>query len=121
MGSEERIRRRPKDTKEHPKERTKERRSFVAAFSFVSFVSFVSFLSAQDAWPQFRGSPRLTGAPGESPAARALKWTSEAGETTESSAAIADGVVYVGAGDGNLLGIGLASGKLRGEDASGKL
>src|ERR1051325_7708580 len=109
MESERRIRRRAKDTKE----RTRERSCFVAAFSFVSFVFFVSFLSAQCAWHQFRGSPRLTGIAGEVPAAPALKWTYEAGETIESSAAIADGVVYVGAGDGNLLAIDLVSGKLR--------
>ena len=66
---------------------------------FVLFVFFVAFVaepwavqSTDPGWPQFRGSPRLTGAAGEVPAAPALKWTYEAGETIESSAAIADGV-----------------------------
>ena len=40
-------------------------------------------------------------------------WTYEAGEAIESSAAIADGVVYVGAQPGELHAVGLADGKVR--------
>src|SRR4026209_2111657 len=72
--------------------------------------------STPGAGPQFRGSALLTGAASEVPAAPSLKETYEAGATIESSAAIADGVVYVGAGDGNLLAIDLASGKPRLEE-----
>src|SRR5436309_1158765 len=65
-------------------------------------------------WPQFRGNPRLTGiASADVPATLSLKWTYQAGETIESSASIVDGAVYVGAGNGDLLSIDLASGKLR--------
>src|SRR5678815_948833 len=97
---------------------------------FVAFVVLVALVPERDpramqstpgAWPQFRGSALLTGAASEVPAAPSLKWTYEAGETIESSAAIADGVVYVGAGDGNLLAIDLASGKLRWKYATGNL
>ena len=60
-------------------------------------------------WAQFRGDARLSGATAaDLPATLSLKWTYEAGETIESSAAIADGVVYAGAGNGDLLAIDLA-------------
>src|SRR6478752_1356541 len=78
---------------------------------FVIFVLFATFSfspQAQQAtsWPQFRGNPALTGvASSEVPQALSLKWTYEAGETVESSAAIAEGAVFVGAGNGNLLAI----------------
>ena len=47
---------------------------------------------AQD-WPQFRGNPRLTGiaaSPAPKPPLKVL-WTWEAGDSIESSAAVADG------------------------------
>src|SRR5439155_15947500 len=48
-------------------------------------------------WPQFRGNARLTGvAPTAPPDTLKLKWTYEAGESIESSPAVADGTVYVG-------------------------
>ena len=50
-----------------------------------------------DAWPQFRGNPSLTGVITSSvPDDPALLWTFDTGDTVDSSAAIADGVVYVG-------------------------
>ena len=53
--------------------------------------------AAADAWPQFRGNPQLTGvAPSALPATLKVLWTYEAGDSIESSAAIADGAVYVG-------------------------
>src|SRR5829696_1241512 len=70
--------------------------------------------SAPPAWPQFRGDVRLSGtATSDLPATLSLKWTYEAGETIESSAAVADGVVYAAAGNGDLLAIDLGTGKLR--------
>jgi hypothetical protein len=45
-------------------------------------------------WAQFRGNLRLSGlAPVAPPDTLALKWTYEAGESIESSAAIVDGAV----------------------------
>ena len=50
------------------------------------------------AWPQFRDTPALTGVASTTlPANLKVLWTYEAGDTVESSAAIVDGVVYVGA------------------------
>src|SRR5512145_1185039 len=65
-------------------------------------------------WRQFRGSPSLTGVSSTSIApAPKLAWTWEGGEAFDSSAAIVDGVVYVGTATGELLAVGLADGKLR--------
>ena len=76
----------------------------------------------RQAWPQFRGNARLTGVATEVPATLSLKWTYEGGaETFESSPAIADGVVYIGAGNGDLLAIDLETGKLRWKYATGNL
>jgi outer membrane protein assembly factor BamB len=63
-----------------------------------------------DEWPQFRGEPRLRGVAPSPPAALTLAWTHEAGEAIESSAAIAAGVVYVGAQPGKLLALDLRTG-----------
>ncbi len=65
-----------------------------------------------DAWGQFRGNPALTGI-STSPLPRSLKllWSLDVGESIESSAAIVDGVVYVGAQSGDLLAVSLISGK----------
>src|SRR5687767_4176060 len=69
--------------------------------------------AATDAWPQFRGDPRLTGVARSSFPALKVAWTHDAGGAVESSAAIADGVVYVGTEAGNLLALDLATGKRR--------
>ena len=42
-----------------------------------------------------------------------MKWTFEAGDAVESSAAIAGGVAYVGSQKGELLALDLATGKPR--------
>ncbi len=65
-------------------------------------------------WPQFRGNPQLTGvAAGAVAPNLKLLWTYEAGDAIESSAAIVNGAVYVGAQTGELLAVDLATGKLR--------
>ncbi|MGH6959476.1 MAG: PQQ-binding-like beta-propeller repeat protein, partial [Dongiaceae bacterium] len=65
-------------------------------------------------WSQFRGNPQLTGvAASAPPAGLKLLWTYETGEPIESSAAIADGAVYVGSTSGDLLALDLESGRLR--------
>ena len=67
-----------------------------------------------DAWPQFRGTPSLTGISSTTIApSPKLAWAWEGGEAFDSSAAIVDGVVYVGTATGELIAVGLADGKLR--------
>src|SRR6266853_2526518 len=74
---------------------------------------FAVSLQSQD-WPQFRGNPQLTGiATSAVPKTLKLLWTHDAGEPVESSAAIADGVVYIGSGAGFLSAVDLATGKPR--------
>jgi eukaryotic-like serine/threonine-protein kinase len=73
-------------------------------------------------WRQFRGTPRLAGVSAAAlPATLKLLWTYEAGDPIDSSAAIVNGVVYVGAGNGDLLALDLASGKLRWKYTTGNL
>src|SRR4030095_2123797 len=56
----------------------------------------------------FRANARLTGVTSDAPASTlTLRWTYEAGGAIESSAAIVDGVVYVGSSTGEALAIGL--------------
>src|SRR4051812_10722680 len=96
---------------------------FVALVIFVEASPWAVTASQGSAnWPQFRRDARLSGvAAADLPATLSLKWTYEAGETIESSTAIVDGVVYAGAGDGNLLALDLATGKLRWKYATGNL
>jgi eukaryotic-like serine/threonine-protein kinase len=73
-------------------------------------------------WRQFRGNHRLTGVAASTlPATPKLLWTFEAGDIVESSAAIADGSVYIGAGNGQLIALDLASGALRWKYTTGDL
>ena len=66
------------------------------------------------AWPQFRGSPPLHGTTDATlPPTLRLLWTYEAGDAIESSAAIADGVVYVGSQTGDLHAVNLADGSVK--------
>ena len=68
----------------------------------------------KDDWPQFRGNNQLTGVSTSAvPKTLKLLWTYDAGEPVESSAAIADGVVYIGSGAGYLSAVDLATGKPR--------
>ena len=67
-------------------------------------------------WPMFRGNPHLTGVAGSSlPDKLRVRWKHEIGEGTSSTAAIADGIVYVGADDKKLRALDMASGKLKWE------
>jgi outer membrane protein assembly factor BamB len=67
--------------------------------------------AASDSWPQFRNDPRLTGVARSPLPSLKVAWTHEAGATVESSAAIADGAVFVGAGSGHLLALELGTGQ----------
>src|SRR5260221_10131724 len=71
-------------------------------------------------WPQFRGNASLTGVTATPPPATlSLKWTYDAGETIESSAALVDGAVYVGSTKGELIALDLETGALRWKYESG--
>ncbi|GJQ25333.1 MAG: hypothetical protein HBSAPP02_03650 [Phycisphaerae bacterium] len=62
-------------------------------------------------WPSFRGNERLTGvATSTVPDKPALRWKFSAGEPIGSSAAIVDGVVYVGCDNGTLYALKLSDG-----------
>src|SRR5688572_14211586 len=65
-------------------------------------------------WRQFRNNPRLTGVSTSAPPATLkVLWTYETKEAILSSPTVADGVVYVGVGNGDLIAVDFASGKLR--------
>src|SRR5687767_7887388 len=65
-------------------------------------------------WSQFRGNPQLTGVAAVTlPASLKVMWTFDAGASIESSAAIADGTVFVGSAAGELVALDLQSGAVR--------
>jgi outer membrane protein assembly factor BamB len=65
-------------------------------------------------WPQFRNTATLNGVTSSSlPATLKVLWTYEAGSAVESSAAIVDGVAYVGTMAGTLIAVDAATGKLK--------
>lgn len=65
-------------------------------------------------WPQFRNTPGLTGVAGSAlPASLRLQWTYQANGGVESSAAVVNGVAYVGTLGGQLVALDVASGKPR--------
>jgi outer membrane protein assembly factor BamB len=67
-----------------------------------------------DAWPLFRGAPALHGrSAAPLPKTLKLRWSYETKDSIESSAAIVAGVVYVGAMDGSLHAVDLATGRQR--------
>lgn len=69
-------------------------------------------ITSLDEWSQFRGNPKLTGVSTSSlTKSLKLRWTFEAGESIDSSAAIVGGVVYVGSQSGYLMAISLNDGK----------
>src|SRR5271170_5080252 len=76
-------------------------------------LAILSAAATKDDWPQFRGNPSLTGVATSSvPKTLKLLWTFEAGDSIESSAAISEGVVYVGSQSSDLIAVSLADGKL---------
>ncbi len=91
----------------------KMRSAFVLCLSLLFLSPNVQSQTA-DSWPQFRANHTLTGvSPSTVPDNLKLLWTYDAKESIESSAAIADGTVYVGASTGDLLAVDLWSGKLK--------
>ena len=75
---------------------------------------------AGQGWPMFRGNPQLTGLTDTVVSLPlALRWKYAAPDAVESSAAIADGGVYVGCNDGCLYALDLARGGLRWKHKAG--
>lgn len=67
-----------------------------------------------DAWPSFRGNSRMTGVAGGNLASElVVRWKVDVKEPVTSTAAIVDGVVYIGADDFNLYALNLADGTVR--------
>jgi eukaryotic-like serine/threonine-protein kinase len=76
--------------------------------------SVVPSAAPANAWPQFRGSPLLTGVSASSvPETLTTKWTFESGDIIESSPTIVDGVAYIAIGNGTLVALDLATGTAR--------
>ena len=89
------------------------RRRFIhqTTLATAAFLSPRVAAQSPDAWPQFRGNPTLTGVSSTTinPQLKQM-WAVTCGEIIESSAAILDGVAYVGAGLPNAKGAMLAIG-----------
>lgn len=92
----------------------------VASATVTSRAGFVSDQATKPApdtatdWRQFRNTPGLTGVTTASlPEPLRLLWTYDAGAPVESSAAIVEGLVYVGTGDGDLIALDVATGRLK--------
>ena len=86
-------------------------RVFSIATLIAAAVVSASAQAPASAWPQFRGSPALLGtAETTLPSTLKLLWTYDAGDAIESSAAIVDGVVYVGSQTGELHAVNLSDG-----------
>lgn len=88
----------------------------VVASVFLLVPSLLSFSASprSDAWPQFRGNRQLTGVSSAVlPKTLRLLWSYETGDSIESSAAILEGIVFVGSQSGDLLAINLETGSLR--------
>jgi len=67
-----------------------------------------------DTWAHFRGDSRLIGVSVSGvPHDLKVLWTYEAGESIESSAAISNGVVFVGSQSGELVALNLSNGSVR--------
>jgi outer membrane protein assembly factor BamB len=78
--------------------------------------------SPANEWRQFRGTPNLTGISASTPPATLkVLWSHELGDTIESSAAIANGVLYVGGGDGDLVAFDFETGAVKWKYVTGNL
>lgn len=101
---------------------------FVLLATSLSCAPLASPSAAQEArpaergWPMFRGDPELTGvATASLPEKLEVRWKFERPNAFQSSAAIADGVVYVGCDDGNLYALSLVDGELRWSYRAGEI
>ena len=89
--------------------------SFVIRNSLFLLCAFAASASLADQaadWFMFRGTPALTGVTtAPLPKTLKLRWSFQAKDSIESSAAIAGGTVFVGSMDSSLYAINLATGK----------
>lgn len=85
---------------------------FASLSLFVFSVLPATAESSASQWPQFRGGPSQTGiATGSLPVELEPVWTFEVADGTESTPAIADGLVYIPSLAGQLHALSLADGK----------
>ncbi len=96
---------------------TRQRRAYLHS-NTKGFFILILLLCATHAtfgnWTSFRGNPQLTGiADTQLPDNPQLLWTFQAGDIIESTAAVVDGTVYVGALDGLLYAIDAQTGEKR--------
>ena len=91
--------------------------SFVVRNSLLLLLGVIALSQAapiQPDWPMFRGSPSLTGVSEAAlPATLKLRWSFQAKDSIESSAALVAGTAYFGSMDGALYAVDLATGKQR--------
>ena len=97
--------------------KTRQRRVYLHS-SAKDFFIFILLLFATHTtfgnWTSFRGNPQLTGvADTQLPDKPQLLWTFQAGDIIESTAAVVDGTLYVGALDGVLYAIDAQTGEKR--------
>ena len=79
--------------------------------TFLIFLLFFASHTTFGNWPSFRGNPHLTGvADSQLPENPQLLWTFQAGDMIESTAAVVNGTVYIGALDGTLYAIDAETG-----------
>src|SRR5215213_6931544 len=88
----------------------------------LAFLSLSSVGGQASSWPQFRGNPQLTGVTSSTlPPSLKVMWTFNAGDVIESSAAIADGTVFVGSAAGELVALDLQTGAVRWRYRAGEI
>lgn len=88
--------------------------SRVAGLWLIAGATAAAQASSPDAWPQFRATVGLTGVTTSTPPpSLKVLWKYEAGDSVDSSAAIVNGTVYVGALTGDLIALDLATGALK--------
>lgn len=84
-----------------------------ALIVFCFLLSSALLANQPESWPMFRGISSLTGVTAATlPKPLKLRWSFQAKDSIESSAAIMDGAVYFGSMDGSLYAINLSTGKL---------
>ena len=103
----------PKRNSTYPKSKATAQRSVPATFLLLALLLFASAATFGN-WASFRGNPQLTGvADSQLPENPQLLWTFQAGDMIESTAAVVDGTVYVGALDGTLYALDAQTGEKR--------